>query len=345
MRERMEETIEDIWTNIEEKIEQGNYTDSRVYQRLDLERETGIRLGVRAPEDIRELLIQLEPADKADFAPPKWIGMRFEIIMLDVPEKGTRHVRLYLNKNEHRSVFTTVCADIVDALLNVVKPEHRTVQLMACLKKWGCFFQKYGVEGLSKEAQRGLFGELSWLQHLLSTGMDECRVVESWQGCRRGYHDFEFGGRIVEVKTTISKEPRRVRINNERQLDDRGFDEMFLYVLTLHPAISGGRRVPDLINAIRSSLASNITAKEFFEQSLQDAGYLDVHGALYDAGYIVKIEEVFQIREGFPRIIDLPSGTGDISYSLTISACSRFLVDLDSAINAFLGGEQNGRYL
>lgn len=345
MTERMEETIESIWKTIEEKVKQGSYVDKRVYQRLDLERETGIRLGVIAPGDIRELLIQLTPIDKTDFTPPKWVGMRFEIIMLDVPDKGTRHIRLYLNKPEHRNVFTMVCANIVDTLLEVLKPEHRTVQLLACLEKWTHFFRKHGIEGLSKEAQRGLFGEISWLQKLLTAGMDECKVIESWHGCKRGYHDFEFGGRIVEVKTTISKEPCRVRINNERQLDDRGFDELFLYVLTLHPSLSGGQRLPDLINAIRSSLISNIAAKELFEQLLQDAGYLDVHEVLYDDGYIVKIEEVFQVREGFPRIIDLPSGTGDISYSLTISACSSFLVDLDDAINVFLGGEQIGRSL
>jgi len=345
MMERMEETIENLWKTIEEKVKRGNYTDKRVYQRLDLERETGIRLGVTAPGDIRELLIQLAPTDKNDFAPPKWVGMQFEIIVLDVPDKGTRHIRLYLKKPEHINVFTTVCANIVDTLLVVLKPEHRTVQLLTCLEKWSRFFQKHGMEGLSKEVQRGLFGEIFWLQKLLTAGMDECEAIESWRGCRRGYHDFEFGGRIVEVKTTIAKEPHKIRINNERQLDNRGFEKMFLYVLILHPSFSGGQRLPDLIRAIRFSLISNIAAKELFEQFLQDAGYLDVHEDLYNDGYIIKIEEAFQIRDGFPRIIDLPPGTGDISYSLTISACSGFLVNLDDAINSFLRGEKNGRSL
>ncbi len=312
--------------------------DKRVYQRLDLERETGIRLGVMSPGDIRELLIQLSPKDRADFVPPQWAGMRFEIIMMDAPDKGTRHIRLYLDKPEHKNVFTTVCADIVDTLLRIVKPEHRTMKLIACLEKWSRFFHKYGVEGLSKEGQRGLFGELYWLQQLLTAGMDESQVIDSWQGCRRSYHDFEFAGRLVEVKTTISKEPRRIRINNERQLDDRGFKDMFLYVLTLHPALSGGLSLLELINSVRSSISGNIAAKELFEQSLRDAGYLDVHEPLYDTRYMVKTEEAFQVREGFPRIIDLPSGTGDISYSLTISACSEFLVDMENAINIFSRG-------
>jgi len=345
MMEKMEKTIENIWNSIEEKVKRSNYSDKRVYQRLDSERETGIRLGIMGPGDIRELLIQLEPIDKSGFTPPKWAGMQFENIILDVPDKRTRHIRLYLKNQEHRNVFTTVCANIVETLLDVLKPEHRTIQLLVCLEKWSRFFQKYGVEGLSKEARRGLFGEIFWLQKLLKTGMNEFDVIGSWQGCRRGYHDFEFGGRVVEVKTTISKEPHKIWINNERQLDDRGFDEMFLYVLILHPVLSGGRRLRDLINAIRSRLDSNIAAKELFEQFLQDAGYLDAHEALYNDGYIIKSEKVFQVSEGFPRIIDLPPGTGDISYSLTISACSGFLVDLDDAINAFLGGKKNGRSL
>jgi hypothetical protein len=306
---------------------------------MDLERETGIRLGVMLPGKIREILIQLSPKDRADFTPPRWAGMKFEIIIIDTPDKGTRHIRLYLENRDHKSVFTTVCTDIVETLLNVVKPEHRTVKLAACLEKWSRFFHKYGVEGLSKEGQRGLFGELYWLQKLLKTGMDKYTAIESWQGCERGYHDFEFGKRIVEVKTTISKEPRRIRINNERQLDNRGFKEMFLYALTLHPTLSGGLKLTELINSVRSGLTGNITAKELLEQSLRDAGYLDVHEQLYDACYIIKIEEAFQVKEGFPRIIDLPSGTGDVSYSLTISACSEFLVDLEKAINIFSGGE------
>jgi len=343
--EKMKKKLENIWKSIEEKVKQGSYTDKRIYQRLDLERETGIRLGVIGPRGTRELLVQLAPTDKTDFSPPKWVGMQFEIIMLDVPDRRTRHIRLYLEKPEHENVFTTVCANIVETLLEVLKPEHRSVQLLACLEKWSRFFQKHGIEGLSREAQMGLFGEIYWLQKLLKAGMDEFDAIGSWQGCKKCYHDFEFRGRIVEVKTTITKEPRRVRINNERQLDDRGFNEMFLYVLTLHPTLSEGRRLPDLIRDIRFSLISNIAAKELFEQFLQDAGYLDVHEALYDDGYIIKNEEIFQVRKGFPRIIDLPLGTGDISYSLTISACSGFLVTLDNAINSFLGGEQNGKSL
>jgi len=339
MSEELGKAIDNMWLTIEERINRNNYTNRRVYQRLDLEGEAGIRLGMVTPGNVRELLIQLAPNDKANFVPPRWAGMGFEIIMLDIPDKGTRHIRLYLAKPEYKSIFTTVCADIINSLIGIEKSGDRTVKLSACLDKWSSFFQKYGLEGLSKEAQRGLFGEIFWIQRLISSGMDKFRAIESWYGCRGGYHDFEFNKIVVEVKTTISKEPRRIRINNERQLDDRGFDGLFLYVLTLHPVLSGGMTLPELIGTVRSSLSGDISAEASFEQSLRDAGYIDVHEPLYDGRYIVKVEEIFRVNKGFPRIIDLPSGTGDISYSLMISACSEFLVDLDNAIKIFSGGD------
>lgn len=133
-----------------------------------------------------------------------------------------------------------------------------------------------------------------------------------------------------------------MRINNERQLDDRGFDGMYLYVLSLNPVQTSGQQLPELIESIRSDLSGNMAATDAFEQSLRDAGYLNVHDSLYDTGYIVKHEEVFRVMEGFPRIIDLPSGTGDISYTITLSTCQPFLEDTDSAITKFSGGDQTG---
>ena len=100
-----------------------------------------------------------------------------------------------------------------------------------------------------------------------------------------------------------------------------------------------------MIDEVRSCIASNIAAKELFETSLHDAGYLDIHKELYTTGYIVKLEEVFHVREGFPRIIDLPYGTGDISYSLMISACKDFTLNLDSVIKAFIGGDEFDRFI
>lgn len=338
----MNDRLEEIWGLLEDKIRSGDYIGNRAYRRLDLERETGLRLGIVSPGNVRELLIQIDTTDEESFVPPKWMGMRFEIIFLDVPERRTRHIRLYLQDVTHEPVFTTVCADIVETLLKVEDPSNRPEELQNCLDRWSRFFQKYGIEGLSPEAQRGLYGELSWLKLLLSCNMNPLSAIESWKGCSRNYHDFESNGKVVEVKTTMTKEPRRVHINNERQLDDLGSECFYLYVLTLHAMDSGGQTLPDLVNEIRDILKGHSSAENLYEIALKDAGYLDIHVSSYNTGYIQKRREIFEVKEGFPRITNLPKGIGDISYSLMISACADFEVDLEMALSNFIGAGTNG---
>nr|HID58984.1 PD-(D/E)XK motif protein [Desulfobacterales bacterium] len=151
----MNDKLEEIWGLLEEKVRSGDYSGNRAYRRLELDRETGLRLGIVSPGNIRELLIQIDTTDEKSFGPPKWMGMRFEIILMDAPERRTRHIRLYLSDVTHKSVFTTICADIAETLLKVENPSNRSKELQNCLDRWSRFFQKYGIEGLSPEAQRG----------------------------------------------------------------------------------------------------------------------------------------------------------------------------------------------
>ena len=46
---------------------------------------------------------------------------------------------------------------------------------------------------------------------------------------------------------------------------------------------------------------------------------------------------IFDVKSGFPRVVDLPKGVGDITYSLTVSACSDFELRIDDAANNFIG--------
>lgn len=337
MVERMDDQLDSVWTILESNLKSGENSESRIYRRLDLKNESGLRLGVITPGNFRELLIQIDKNDDYSFNPPKWVGMRFNIITLDVPEEGIRHISLYLEDPEHNRVFTMVCSDIAETLSRMDSASHRTQELKAILDQWTRFFKFFGPDGLSPMGQRGLYGELTWLELLLETDMDMSVLVESWQGFKRAYYDFELNGRVVEVKTTMTKEPRRVRINNERQLDDRGLDSLYLYVLTLHKLETGGEMLPELVDKIRKTLKHNSLASNAFDRSLKKAGYFDFHAHNYTSGYVRKKQEIFHVSNGFPRVIDFSAGVGDISYSITISACSSFLVDLNSAVTSFTG--------
>jgi len=338
----MEETINGIWCDLAQKIQSdGSHIENRVYRRLDLEKDNGIRLGVSIPGNKKELLIELTDLHRHGFIDPKWAGLMIKAIDLDIHKEKIPHLMLHILRREHESVFLLVCADIVVTLMNVVRPEQRAIELNNCLDKWSRFFNKHGFDGLGTEAQRGLFGELFWMQRIINAGMNKKKAVDAWQGCLGAEHDFIYQNGVLEVKTTLSKEPRKVKINSERQLDNRAFEKMFLYVLSLQALPSGGLTLPSLIANIRFSLSNNMTAKILFEHSLHEAGYIDSHDYIYKDNYIIKKEESFLVRDGFPRIINIPSGTGDLSYSVTISSCYDHLIDLDVVKSFFIGGDNS----
>ena len=86
---------------------------------------------------------------------------------------------------------------------------------------WQVLFERVPAEGLSEEAQRGLFGELAVLENLCLAELDKSEAVSSWTGPDAAHQDFKIGGAAVEVKTTLATRHARISITNEKQLDER----------------------------------------------------------------------------------------------------------------------------
>ena len=330
----MDFNISAIWEELEGKASDGQDAASRVYRALG-QTAVGIRAGFLPRERILELLIEVPPTWENAKSLPEWRGMRFEMLPLPLPPREEAHqLQLYLVDHEHKAVFLTFCEDLVTALEKISDAEIRVREIEECIARWSRFFEKSGPSGLTFAAQRGLFAELKWIQNMISTGIDIVETVSSWKGCERAYHDFDLNGDIVEVKSTMSKEPRSVRISNERQLDGRGLRSLHLFVLTLHSMEGGGVTLPNQVQMLRDALSPSATVLSKFERCLVSMGYLEKHAIQYDSHYTVKKQELFEVTESFPRIIDVPSGVGHLRYSVTVSACQQHEVQLP----AYLAG-------
>lgn len=338
MTRDMQELLVEIWRELEVPPEGKLSFAGRRYRRLNLARETGFRLSCLFPAQAWELLVEV-PRDCAgdEIRFPQWQGMAFELLSLDVPTKGSGHISLRLDDQDLQDVFVTVCSDLAVELQEQTDPDQRQKALVNFLDRWSRFFEKQGWRGLSKTRQRGLYGELWFLRRLLDSGLPPSHAIVSWKGCERGYHDFELSGKVVEVKTTLSKEPKRVRISNERQLDDRGLESLHLLVLSLVSSLGGGESLPDIIDELQRRFASSPGCRRLLNHALGGAGYLEAHASQYISTYEVRSVEFFQVKEGFPRILEIPSGTGDISYSLIIAAVSAFAADLDEFLKQIAG--------
>jgi len=138
----------------------------------------------------------------------------------------------------------------------------------------------------------------------------------------------------------MTREPRSVRINNERQLDNRALISMHLFVLTLNKIEGGAVTLPGRVDTLRGKLVGAPLSASKFEHCLISAGYLDRHSNNYESHYAIKKQELFNVQEGFPRIIEVPQGVGNLKYSVFLSACKEHLVNLQTFLK-FLTEMQN----
>ena len=186
----MQHNLKTYWHELEERYAQ----DDGVYRRLDLEQETGIRMAVLSPGRTWAILIEILPEDASTLMPPSWRGMGCKIIPLVGPEPDAKHVCLYVENPEHRSVFTTLSSDIIKTLESSDRTT-RVKNLQNCFNRWSRFFEMWGPEGMSPDRQRGLFGELMVLEILLRTGLSELDGASSWKGSSGSVSRFCPGGR------------------------------------------------------------------------------------------------------------------------------------------------------
>lgn len=337
MDQTMDEEIRAIWDRLVDETGNGGFVPERVYRRLEGGREAGIRLSCYLPDRSWELLIEVgSEREASDFSFPDWRGMAFDVLQLDLPVPGTHHICLRMQHPEHKDIFLSVCSDLARELQTAESLSMRKQVLVSFLDRWSKFFDRHGMQGLSPERQRGLFGELWWFRLLLDKGVNHHQVVHSWEGCERGYHDFDMRGRVVEVKTTLSKEPAKVTISNERQLDNRGLISLHLLALCLSQAVRGGESLPGIVSSIRALLSRDTPSSVEFEHRLREAGYLDSQSHLYDTTYSVPTAKLFGVREGFPRIVELQDGVGDLRYTVLLAACNEYRVDVDHHIDVIL---------
>ena len=328
----MVQDLEEIWRELESRYagEEG------VYRRLDLEHETGIRMAVLSPGRTWSILIEINPDDESVLLPPRWRGMGFKILPLAGPEPGMKHICLYVDTPDHRPVFTALCSDIIRTLESSER-SARVRNLQECFHRWARFFEKWGQEGMTLERQRGLLGELVFLDTLLNRVQSLLAAVSTWKGCTGGIHDFVWRDRAVEVKTTMSKEPRRVSVSSERQLDDTGLGSLSLFVLTLQEMEARAMSLPEAVENVRRRLKKDTNAASIFEEGLISAGYVDSDADKYLKRYAIRKTEAFRVQEGFPRIITVSSGVGDLKYSVAVSACGSYAMTTDELFDVFEG--------
>jgi hypothetical protein len=331
-------------------------TIEQLWQEMEAEGGTNVAWLTRfaRPQIGHPLLVALEqttrarallvPVSKAALPPRReWPECR-GLELISVALGSQPHLGVRLRDAACSDVFTALAEDLAPRVAAASDPKQAAAEFLGRLRRWQQFLTA-SRDGLSVEAQRGLWGELHVVRAHLLPALGAASTVAGWKASAAAHQDFQFTVGAMEVKTTAAKQPQSVRITSERQLDDTGVGALFLHVVVVDErevAVADsapGKSLAALIADTRSGLAGDLIALAAFNDRLLERGWLDSHASRYEGRRCtVRGERTYQVRQGFPRLVevDLPAGVGDVNFAVSLAACEPFAVPVPVMLAALM---------
>jgi Putative PD-(D/E)XK family member, (DUF4420) len=329
-------TYTEIWQSLEAALSPGGY----VRRRMKPEAVCGLFLAVAKPSNQHLLRIQFTdvlPPSIPDL--PLARGLDVTIVPSE-DEHGSFFVQLALKNSSYTAIFDALANDSIEVVTRSLSQQAAVMALINRLQRWQKFLEQVDPDGLSREAQQGLYGELWFLRERLIPLVDYHPALQSWAGPAGAHHDFLLKSCGIEVKTSGMKEPQHMIIQSERQLDDAGLEALFLFHLAIQTREGAGESLITMINSLREILKVDSAALDLYEDRLLEAGFLQTQAAHYEKiGYYVRRPTLFQVKGEFPRIVgaDLKPGVGAVRYSISVAECRHFAVTEDVLKSQLIG--------
>ena len=315
--------FDEIWNSIEKDKAHGSAAGI-IRRRILPDACFDSFLGFEKPSNNRIFLLRVDSANIPDAKLlPHARGFEVRLVTLPDDPQGQSSVLLSQTNDTFRDIFSVLTTDIAYHIAQTKDHKTAVEKFLARLRRWQQFLERSGPEGLGDEAQRGLFGELWFIQHYLLP-VRGAQAITAWTGPSMTAQDFQLPGLAVEVKTTTAKEHQKLPITGEKQLESSTQIRVFLFHLSLSSQRDTGITLVELVAKVRALLASSPLSLTVFEDALLSAGYLDSHANRYlRLGYLKREHHFFEVKGDFPRIVgdDLRTGVGDVSYSVSVAAC------------------------
>jgi hypothetical protein len=317
-----------LWASLESE---SNNVEGVLRRRILADTPHDTFVAVVLPGRQRQLIFRTPSAELAAWRLDETQIVKPEVIRLE--NSAEHELRFVLTEPEAGGVFTAFCNDLIDQLRVVQDREDGVKAVYQRYKLWRRLLGTANRDGLDRLQQQGLFGELQLLIDATSN-VSHDKAVNAWNGPMADTTDFVFGGYGIEVKTASSKAPEIVKISSEKQLSSIGLTQLLLCVYVLVVREEGiGMSLPNAVESLRSIFSGY--ARFEFERRLIEAGYTDAHSSKYEqTKYTVLERKLYSVESGFPSIVQelLPSGVGNVSYSLSLDACAAFRISNDAKI-------------
>ena len=318
----------EVWEHLEEDT-RGPGGSGRAQRRISPSGRRDFFLGLEMPARNRMLILRVAASSltgQPDISDSHGLVVRIALRDSDTSEA---EVALVLTDTEEQDIFDLLIRDLVEAAEHPVNEAEGLRNFLVRLSDWQQLLWRLGPQGLSREGQQGLWGELWVLREVVAPVTGLCEAIQGWRGAMGADQDFQLGHLCLEVKTSNASTLDRLEISSERQLEVPADVGLLLVALSLDARPDHGETLPDIVQALRSE-ASELGCLPILDARLELLGYRHEHAASYeDVGYEVRSFTPFRVEEGFPRIVseDLRAGVGDVRYSISTAASAQFRVD------------------
>lgn len=236
---------------------------------------------------------------------------------------GNFALRFILNYSSLDELFVKLCWDLIESSMNDEKPVKKIVFQY---KSWMKLLQQTSVGILSSSIQKGLIGELLYLEEKI-TEIGEEKAFRAWVGPEGSDQDFVFEHSWAEVKTTsISSET--VTISSVQQLERHENGHLIVYFMDKTSAKGQcTRTLPEVVEKVKSMLS--VQHHDQLLCKLAKNGYFEKDIERY-ADYIYRLSErrIFLVDSEFPRLTrsNIPAEIVNARYDLSLSAIDSYRI-------------------
>ena len=284
------------------------------------------KAGVIQPTQARFLSVELTELEHVE------LGMSYRFSGVDINtiiSDGEDAILLFvLGDNDLLSAFGYFAEDIINNLDKETDIRSLPTVIEQTVRRWQGLFQKMKSDKISREKQRGLFGELSILRSLLGVN-PSIETLRSWSGPNGSNQDFQLRDVAIEVKTSMAVQPK-IRVSNELQLDSSQLNKLFLALVHVDEIHRGADTLFALIEKIKHELTDIPGAVHHFNSALGRIGldYNDIE-SYTDVGYMVRSISFYEVKGDFPRLCReniLDHAISRVSYEIAPNAIQAFRV-------------------
>lgn len=258
-----------------------------------------------------------------DFSMFHFRGLRVEVLKYN----DLKELNIFLLDEGLKSVFYLLIENIVEGISQTQSHQEGLTIISNIVANWKRLFDKIGLGILSEEKQKGLIGELLFLQHLINHGLIYTQILSSWTGPDFFDKDFLIESYAFEIKFTNAKIPQ-IRISSERQLDIENFSNLYLVLYHAEEVKTDGFTLKGLIEDIRKRFSDDRHSLQIFNDRLTQFGYYDDDDEHYNTRYELLRKQFYNVSIDFPKITrsDLPLGINSVQYHIDLNACEPFTV-------------------